>query len=191
MLKSLHKLINHGLLDENRIGDIRAKPLYNMTDELKTLISYLFHRDDLIPTAIDENPKEPFDVIIIDCYKSLDNLYITHIRDTLTNKDISVDIVQYKDDYRLKKNAKLYIKNKIMERISGSMSTKYMQVFVLCDPDSDTLKQSHSGERVFEIEEDNFIGAVSNRATARKALLTTLTKVTDYVVGYLKKPEHP
>ncbi|MHB3243456.1 hypothetical protein ACYBUH_25290 [Klebsiella pneumoniae] len=190
-LKSLHKLINHGLLDENRSGDIRAKPLYNMTDELKTLISYLFHPDDLVPSAIGDNQKEAFDVIIIDHYKSLDNLYITQIRDTLTNKQISVGIVQHNDDYRLQKTAKLYIYNNAMTHYSGSRSKEYIQVFVLFDPASDTLKLSHSGERSFKIEKENYFGAIRNSADARKALLNTLSSVTDYVVGYLKKPEHP
>lgn len=89
------------------------------------------------------------------------------------------------------KTAKLYIYNNAMTHYSGSRSKEYIQVFVLFDPASDTLKLSHSGERSFKIEKENYFGAIRNSADARKALLNTLSEVTDYVVGYLKKPEHP
>ncbi|WP_017802551.1 hypothetical protein [Winslowiella toletana] len=187
--KSLRQLINYGLLEEDRSGEIKKNSYYNMTDELANLVSFIFSHEELDPQNVGEIQKEAFDVIIVDHMHSVDNLYIEYVKDFLTQKKFSVGVVKPRDDFKLQKTAKLYINNVIARATVAHTEKEFIQIWVARDPDTSSTKLVSPDRAFSKIEMEIFCALKNSPSNAKTSLLKSLTEVAEYTSMLLRKPE--
>ncbi len=66
--------------------------MFKLTDELERLLGFIFHKDDLEPEALSIEPKEEYDVIIIESSEIYSGAYPNSIYRSLKAAGIKVCI---------------------------------------------------------------------------------------------------
>lgn len=184
ILKSLNKLISYGLLFEDRTGTMRSNPFYGMTNELNTLISYLFHPTELNPIVIGKQEKEKFDVIIIG--NSADKPHHSYLINALKGRTLSVSTVEREDrSYQSLKISQIYIQYNALKGPNGGA---YTTIFVLQTPDADITKLVLPN-RKFQVDKEYFKPGEQVWTGSREGLLRMLDDVANYVASLLEQKE--
>lgn len=183
-LRGLNTLKNWGLLKEAQEppkAKVSVGPLYDITDDLTVLMSFLFHPDEMKADVINKEAKADSDVIIINHYCSVNDLYVNHLQSVLSKAGLTVSVVERNDNYRKEKTARCYIYNNAMSK--GRSHKEYINIFVLQKPDpNDSPINLSSPDRSFEIDREIFMG--TGNAAEKDALLLceTLDQVAEYVL---------
>lgn len=186
-LRGLNTLKNWGLLKEIQEppkAKMSVGPLYDITDDLKTLMCFLFHPTDLKAEAINQKAKSESDIIIIKHYHSFDDLYVKYLQSALSKADLTVSVVERNDNYRKEKTARCYICNNVL--VKGAPEKEYINIFVLQEPDpNDSPINISPPDRSFSIEKAVFMGEGNAEKKVRLLLCNKLEQVAEYVVKLL------
>lgn len=189
-LRARSILVSWGILHEVQIAaglDGASGVVYRRTEDLDKLVGFLFHEMDRQPNTIDKVQKLAFDVIIVDCMKSTENLYCTYLHKRLEEAGLRVDIVERVSDHQLQKIAKRYVWNNKLVEMSGGHK-EYIQIVTLDTPPSVGGPQSES-LRKFELEIDKFnsnFSRGSNMSKSKAELMKILDKVAVSLMESLK-----
>ncbi|MFL9691652.1 MULTISPECIES: hypothetical protein [Aeromonas] len=184
-LRARSILVSWGILHE--VQDGASGVIYKRTEDLNKLVSFLFHEMDRQPNAIGKDQKLAFDVIIVDCMKSTENLYCTYLHKRLEEAGLRVDIVERVSDHQLQKIAKRYVWNNKLVEMSGGHK-EYIQIVTLDTPPSVGSPQSES-LRQFRLEIDKFnsnFSRGSNISKSKAELMKILDKVAVSLMESLK-----
>ncbi|MER0498966.1 hypothetical protein ABR855_13030 [Aeromonas hydrophila] len=184
-LRARSILVSWGILHE--VQDGASGVIYKRTEDLNKLVGFLFHEMDRQPNAIGKDQKLAFDVIIVDCMKSTENLYCTYLHKRLEEAGLRVDIVERVSDHQLQKIAKRYVWNNKLVEMSGGHK-EYIQIVTLDTPPSVGSPQSES-LRQFKLEIDKFnsnFSRGSNMSKSKAELMKILDKVAVSLMESLK-----
>ncbi len=91
-LRSLNKLIASGLIYEADVIHPEKSRIFNFTEDLKSLLKYILHREDFFPSILGLESKKHYDVIIIEGNEFYDDFCIASIRKKLEAGGLSVRI---------------------------------------------------------------------------------------------------
>lgn len=187
-LRALSTLSNWGLL--RAISGLDGGVSYVLTPDMKQLMELLFSPLGLTAEEIGKEAKDTPDVIIIDYIKSVKGLFLTHLRQTLENSGLSVEVVEQNSNFREMKSARCYITNNThTEHPSYGTEKRYVAMYALRHPDNSTTPVKHP-DRQFLVAEDSFLGKGSGQYRGADILIKELDKMAAYVVEWLQ-PKTP
>lgn len=117
-LRSLSKLITSGLIYEANVTHPENSRLFNFTEELQSLLKYLFHRDDFLPSVLGLDSKKYYDVVIMKSDEFYDDFCRASIWQKLEAGGLSVRIE--KDEAAMSEIiASFYINTRTGEGMDG------------------------------------------------------------------------
>lgn len=191
-LRARSILVSWGILHEVQMVaglDGASGVVYRRTEDLDKLVGFLFHEMDRQPNAIGKAQKLAFDVIIVDCMKSTDDLYCTYLRQRLEDMRLRVDVVARVSEHQLQKTAERYVWNNELTEESGGLSKNYIQIKTLDTPPSVGGARSKSlGEFKLEKEKFNSNFSYGNKMFKSKTeLVNILDKVAENLIVSLRK----
>jgi len=182
-LRALSTLSNWGLIKARNV--VGEPPVYDLTPDMQQLMELLFSPQDLTEEAIGLEAKDTPDVIIVNHIKSVNDLFLTHLRQTLEKNGLSVEVVERNSNFREMKSARCYITNNIYTKHpSYGPEKKYVVMYALRHPDNST-KQIEHPDKQFLVAEDSFIGRGSGKYRGADLLIRELDKMVAYIVGWL------
>lgn len=182
-LRALSTLSNWGLL--RAINGLDGRVSYNLTPDMQQLMELLFSPQDLTAEAIGLEAKDTPDVIIVNHIKSVNDLLLTHFRQTLEKKGLSVEVVEKNDNFREMMHARCYITNNFHNgKSTYGQSEEYVNMCVLQHPD-DSITKFENPNRKFQVTKDSFWGTGPGQYGGADLLIKELDKMAAYVVGWL------
>ncbi|EBD6220794.1 hypothetical protein IAS44_002060 [Salmonella enterica subsp. enterica serovar Anatum] len=183
-LRSLNKLISSGLVYENRTGDVKANPSYKLTSDFERLLGFIFHHDDLQPTALSIESKEEFDVIIMDSGFSCNGLYPKIIYHQLRAAGIKV-CIEKNENCISNKLAKFFICARTATAMNGQGQWKnFSEISVIKKLDS--RKNSFVDSEFKEIvDREHFSTRDEDSSFDASKLNIALNNVAAFVLGRL------
>lgn len=182
-LRALSTLSNWGLL--RAINVLDGGVSYALTPDMKQLMELLFSPQDLTAEEIGKEAKDTPDVIIVNHIKSVNDLLLTHFRQTLEKKGLSVEVVERNSNFREMKSARCYITNHVSNgRSTYGQAEEYVCMCVLQHPDDSTTELKHPN-RKFQVTKDSFWGKGSGQYRGADLLIKELDKMAAYVVEWL------
>ncbi|WP_300002248.1 hypothetical protein [uncultured Cedecea sp.] len=117
-LRSLNKLITSGLIYEVNTTHPETSRIFNLTEELQSLLKYLFHREDFLPSILGLESKKHYDVLIMEGYEFYDEFCRTSIEEKLKSGGLSVR-VEKNEEAMSQIIASFYIKTRTGENLDG------------------------------------------------------------------------
>lgn len=183
-LRSLNKLISSGLAYEDRTGEVKANPNYKLTSDLESLLGFIFHPDDLKPTALSIESKEEYDVIIMDSGISCHGLYPNIIYRQLRAAGIKV-CIEKNENCISDKLAKFFICARTANAMNGQGQWKsYGEISVLTNLDN---RNNSFVESEFKeiVDREHFSTRVDDSSFDASKLNTALNNVATFVLGRL------
>ncbi len=182
-LRALSTLGNWGLIKaRNVVGDTTV---YDLTPDMPQLMELLFSPQRLTAEEIGKEAKDTPDVIIVNHIKSVDDLLLTHFRQALEKKGLSVEVVERNDNFRETKQARCYITNHFHTSESEFGRPKEsVCMCVLQHPDDSTTKLKHPN-RQFLVPRDSFWGKGAGQYRGADLLIKELDKMAAYIVEWL------
>lgn len=183
-LRALSTLSNWGLIKARITHGDQA--VYDLTPDMQQLMELLFSPQDLTAEKIGKEGKDTPDVIIIDNLKSVNDLFVTHLRLTLENNGLTVEIVKQNSKFREMKSARCYITNNHLSAFSsqGTMQ-RCVAMFALRHPDNSTTQIKHPDQQ-FWVTEDLFLGKGSGIDGGADLLIKELDKMAVYILDWLQ-----
>lgn len=182
-LRALSTLSNWGLL--RAINGLDGRVSYALTPDMQQLMELLFSPQDLTAEAIGRKAKDTPDVIIVNHIKSVNDLLLTHFRQTLEKKGLSVEVVERNDNFREMMHARCYITNHLHNgKSTYGQSEEYVNMCVLQHPD-DSITKFENPNRKFQVTKDSFWGKGPGQYGGADLLIKELDKMAAYVVGWL------
>ncbi|MBC5116865.1 hypothetical protein [Klebsiella quasipneumoniae] len=183
-LRSLNKLISSGLVYEDRTGEIKANPGYKLTSDLERLLGFIFHNDDLQPTALSIESKEEYDVIIIDSDKIYRGSYPHILYRQLRAAGVKV-CIEKSEDCIADKLAKFFISVQQGSGLNGLGEwINYGGICVLKHLDKSTNRFYESEFRE-TVDREHFSPRDDDSSFDASKLNTALNKVAAFVLGRL------
>ncbi|HBL8851928.1 TPA: hypothetical protein LTW35_004644 [Enterobacter hormaechei] len=182
-LRALSTLSNWGLIKARNV--VGALPIYDLTPDMRQLMELLFSPQDLTAEEIGKEAKDTPDVIIVDHIKPVNDLLLTHFRQTLEKKGLSVEVVERNSNFREMKSARCYITNNYYDKHPSHGAVKhYVAMNALRHPDNSTTQIEHP-DKQFLVAKDSFTGRGSGKYRGADLLIQELDKLAAYVVGWL------
>lgn len=183
-LRVLSTLSNWGLL--RAINGLDGAVSYALTPDMKQLMELLFSTQNLTAEEIGKEEKDTPDVIIINYIKSVKDLFLTHLRQTLEKSGLSVEVVERNSNFREMKSARCYITNNIYTDHSSPGSVKrYVSMYALRHPDNPTTQIQHP-DKQFLVAEDTFLGKGPGKDGGADLLIKELDKMAAFIVDSLQ-----
>lgn len=176
--RAVRTLIDWGLIREDSEERTWAKRGYDLTTDLTTLMTLLFHSADLQPDVLNLVAKDTADVILIrsnNVYKDLFNSYLPSV---LSKAGLTVEVVRDTDNHQHNTYAPRYLMTRGMQ--NGSTGKNYINVHVLRNTDPQFTPKPP--DRDFMIEEEVFRGSAWNKNDTEQQLRQCLDEVARYVV---------
>ncbi|EDR4482581.1 hypothetical protein AGB91_004638 [Salmonella enterica subsp. enterica] len=183
-LRSLNKLITSGLVYEDRAGEIQANPMFKLTDELERLLGFIFHKDDLEPEALSIEPKEEYDVIIIESSEIYSGAYPNSIYRSLKAAGIKV-CIEKNEDCITTKLARYFISVKTGSGLNGEGEwIEFGQIYVLKRLDSSS-KRFYENEHSETVSISNFKPKDNDQTYDASLLNIALNNIAAFVLNRL------
>lgn len=180
-IRAVTSLTAWGLIREyrERGTNVQAEPPYELMEEMTTLMTLLFHPDDLQPAAINLEAKATADVILIRGTGPDSSLYETYLQSALREAGLTVKVVEHKSDHRHHTYAPLYIQTRLQEASDGSRD-RYISICMTRSPERPPIKLE-SPDGSFNIPEAIFRQTASDKGPAKQKLREKLGSVVWYV----------
>ncbi|EHG8285163.1 hypothetical protein J5259_005357 [Klebsiella oxytoca] len=182
-LRAFSTLSNWGLIKTRNVLDGGA--VYDLTPDMPQLMELLFSPQDLTAEEIGKEAKDTPDVIIVNHIKSVNDLLLTHFRQTLEKKGLSVEVVERNSNFRDMKSARCYITNHFSNgKSTYGQSEEYVCMCVLQHPDDSIIELKHPN-RKFQVTKDSFWGKGPRQHRGTDLLIKELDKMAAYIVEWL------
>ncbi|WP_230352262.1 hypothetical protein [Lelliottia sp. WAP21] len=117
-LRSLNKLITSGLIYEADVTHPENSRIFNFTEELQSLLKYIFHKDDFSPSILGLDSKKYYDVVILEGDEFYDAFCRTSIWKKLEARGLSVRIAK-NEGAMSEIVASFYVNTRTGERMDG------------------------------------------------------------------------
>ncbi|EPL8679517.1 hypothetical protein N0P70_005516 [Klebsiella michiganensis] len=191
-LRAINALISWGLID-SFMNDLSGRDKYDIGDNMTAFINMIYDRSDITAESIGEQPKELYDLIIIDRH-SMNNMYTEFLSELLSKHNIRVGIVNRTEsidgtltlDVHLNKVwAPYYLHNQdlVQSRDVGGM--KYVQIALGRDGKAQSLldmeKLTHS-----RIDWHLFTGANKTSKENLNEFQKALTKIGNAIIAKIQ-----
>ncbi|ENO7837979.1 hypothetical protein HVX40_24165 (plasmid) [Escherichia coli] len=183
-LRSLNKLISSGLVYEDRTGEVKTSPGYKLTNDLERFLKFIFHNDDLQPTALSIESKDEYDVIIIDSDKIYRGSYPNIIYHKLRDAGVKV-CIEKSEDCIAHKRAKFFITAKQGSGLNGFGDwINYGDINVLTHLDNN-INSFYDNAFRETVDYEHFSPIDDDPSFDASKLNAALNKVAAFVLGRL------
>lgn len=186
-LRVLSTLSNWGLLRARNGLDGRVS--HDLTPDMKQLMKLLFSPQDLTAEEIGKEAKDIPDVIIVDHIKSVNDLLLTHFRQTLEKKGLSVEVVERNSNFRETMLARCYITNHFHTGEPEFGRPKDSVCMCVLQHPDDSITHLKHPNRKFLVTRDSFCGKGPGQHRGADLLIKELDKMAAYVVGWILPKE--
>lgn len=182
-LRAISTLSNWGLIKARNV--VSDTLVYDLTGDMQQLMALLFYPQDLTAEAIGLEVKDTPDVIIVNHIKSVNDLLLTHFRQKLEKKGLSVEVVERNDNFREMMHARCYITNHIHTgELAYGQREEFVHMCVLQHPDDSITELKHPN-RKFQVTRDSFWGKGAGQNGGADLLIRELDKMAAYIVELL------
>lgn len=174
-LRSLNKLISSGLIYEAINTHPERNRLFHFTEELETLLGYLFNRDDMLPASLGMETKKSYDVVLIEKDEPFDEFCRKRIYSELKASGYCVHIAKNEDAIS-DIIASCYVSTRTG---NGLDDTPYgvIELFEHSNASSDGFK----GYRHSETFDPNNLKITSDGSIDSEELATAIDRIVAYV----------
>ncbi|MHB9323104.1 hypothetical protein ACP3TG_29080 [Phytobacter diazotrophicus] len=179
--QALNTLVSWGLLKAIPAPPKHTSPgpsLYDPTDDMKTLLRFMYHDADMLPESIAYKAKKYVDVLISPDLCAADHLYATFLPELLQEKGLTVHVADKAENFRMTHTARRYIR---LQSASNGDGKEFINIYLLRSPDW-TVPVGYP-DRTVPVEKDLFYlteKAYSPKPEEKK-LRRVLSEVADAV----------